>query len=290
MKRTFIVGEEWVYYKLYCGTRTADIVLTEAIKPLTERLLKERLIDQWFFIRYSDPKNHLRVRFHCKDTAKVGIIIEAVKDVLDYYVQCDLIWRVQIDTYQRELERYGRDTMLAAEQLFFYDSVACVDALNLIEEEGLLFLFILKSIDCLLTDFSFDIKHKVNFVKKKQMLFKEEFNADKNLKKQLYKKYDAMQVQVENFLGEKLDSKYDPLLELLKWKSEKIKSLKRTILMHHNNGDLRPALDNLLSSYIHMMVNRAFRDKQRLHELVCYDFLNRYYQGVLAKRLKSLVV
>ena len=32
-----------------------------------------------------------------------------------------------------------------------------------------------------------------------------------------------------------------------------------------------------------MMVNRLFRDKQRLHELVCYDNLYRYSNFELAK-------
>jgi len=289
MKRTFIVGEEWLYYKLYCGDRTADIVLTEAIKPLTERLLDAGLISQWFFIRYSDPKNHLRIRFHCTDTAKIGIIIEAISDVLDYYVRCDLIWKVQIDTYQRELERYGEETILEAEQLFFHDSVTCVGALNLIEEEELLFLFVLKSIDYLLIDFNFDIKEKINFVKKNKMLFQEEFKADKNLKKQLYKKYDTLQVQVEIFLSETLDSKFAPLQNLLDLKSKQNRPLKNIILKHPANGNLQPSLTKLLSSYIHMMVNRVFRDKQRLHELLCYDFLSRYYQGIEAKNLKQWV-
>jgi hypothetical protein len=32
-----------------------------------------------------------------------------------------------------------------------------------------------------------------------------------------------------------------------------------------------------------MMLNRLFRSKNRLHELVLYDFMNRYYKSELAK-------
>ena len=46
MKRTFILGDEWLYYKLYCGKRTADTVFVDCIKPLTEKLLNDNLIDQ----------------------------------------------------------------------------------------------------------------------------------------------------------------------------------------------------------------------------------------------------
>ena len=38
MKRKFILGEEWLYYKIYCGKRTADVILTQVIKPLAENL------------------------------------------------------------------------------------------------------------------------------------------------------------------------------------------------------------------------------------------------------------
>ena len=38
------------------------------------------------------------------------------------------------------------------------------------------------------------------------------------------------------------------------------------------------SLEDLLASHIHMSVNRLFRDKQRLHELVCYSCLYRFYQ------------
>ena len=38
-----------------------------------------------------------------------------------------------------------------------------------------------------------------------------------------------------------------------------------------------------LTSMIHMTMNRWFRSKNRLHELVIYDFLSRYYISEIAK-------
>ena len=43
------------------------------------------------------------------------------------------------------------------------------------------------------------------------------------------------------------------------------------------------SIDSLLASYIHMMMNRLFKSKNRLHELVLYEFLYRYYKGEQAK-------
>ena len=58
MKRTFILGEEWLYYKLYTGTKTADLLLADVIGPLCKTFIANGWIDKWFFIRYHDPESH----------------------------------------------------------------------------------------------------------------------------------------------------------------------------------------------------------------------------------------
>ncbi|GHV23349.1 hypothetical protein FACS1894174_09080 [Bacteroidia bacterium] len=42
-------------------------------------------------------------------------------------------------------------------------------------------------------------------------------------------------------------------------------------------------MNELLKSYIHMMLNRLFRSKNRMHEMVLYDFMFRYYTSGIAK-------
>ena len=107
IKRFFVIGDEWLYYKFYCGPKTADEILIEVIKPVSEKLLKDNIIDKWFFIRYSDPKLHLRVRFHYANPENILFIINTINQYIQFYIDQDLIHKVQIDTYQRELERYG---------------------------------------------------------------------------------------------------------------------------------------------------------------------------------------
>ena len=38
-----------------------------------------------------------------------------------------------------------------------------------------------------------------------------------------------------------------------------------------------------LPSYIHMTMNRLWADKNRMYELVIYDFLVRYYKSYIAR-------
>ena len=71
VKRTYQLGEEWLYYKVYCGVRTANSILANEISSLTQELLSDGLIDKWFFIRYADPEKHLRLRFKLTDSSKL---------------------------------------------------------------------------------------------------------------------------------------------------------------------------------------------------------------------------
>ncbi len=62
--RTFLPGSEWLYAKLYTGAATADRLLSDVVGPLVREALDSGAADRWFFIRYSDPGRHLRLRLH----------------------------------------------------------------------------------------------------------------------------------------------------------------------------------------------------------------------------------
>lgn len=280
MKRTFILGDEWLYYKLYCGKRIADTLLVDCIKPLTEKLLSEHLINQWFFIRYSDTDNHLRIRFHTKHTNNLNDIIKWVNSYISGYVKNQLIWKVQTDTYERELERYGTTTITNAEYFFYNDSVSCVQALEKIEDDTLLFLYGIRAINNILDAFELTTADKIVFTKQNAQTFKEEFHADKVLSKQLNINYQKLRGQIEAFMSMEQHDTYAPLLKVLTTQKDYLIPLKQAILNKQNT--LNVSVNSLLSSYIHMLVNRLFRDKQRLHELVCYDSLFRFYNYQIA--------
>jgi len=65
--RTFIPGSEWIYFKIYTGTKTADAILKNELYGFVSEMLKNKVIDKWFFIRYNDPDFHIRLRIHLKE-------------------------------------------------------------------------------------------------------------------------------------------------------------------------------------------------------------------------------
>ncbi len=288
IKRTFILGDEWLYYKIYCGARTSDTILTEAIKPVTEEFLEKGWIDSWFFIRYADPDFHIRIRFHLQDVKYIGDSILKINAALQKYVEQHIIYKIQTDTYVRELERYGRDTMIVSEELFFYDSVMLLDGMERIEDEELYFLFVVKAIDSLLNSFDYNNKEKLELVSQNSLAFKREFNADKLLNKQLDKKYRGLKNKLTSFLErDYVDEDYSILDQIIDYKAKKSVLAIQKIRNKCQEKELEMPLDDLLSSYIHMLVNRAFRSKQRFYELVCYDFLLRYQKTQVSYSVSS---
>jgi thiopeptide-type bacteriocin biosynthesis protein len=74
------------------------------------------------------------------------------------------------------------------------------------------------------------------------------------------------------------------MVENKEQKSEKLQPLANTILQHQTEHRLQISINDLLCSYIHMMINRLFRTQQRKHELVLYDYLFRYYDAIIRRK------
>ncbi|MBV9093707.1 MAG: lantibiotic dehydratase, partial [Streptosporangiaceae bacterium] len=105
--RRFEPGSEWLYVKLYGPKSAADRLLTETIAPLRHRLRQAALIDRWFFIRYADPDRHLRVRFHGRPRGLLREVLPVLHEATAPALDQGVVYRISLDTYEREVERYG---------------------------------------------------------------------------------------------------------------------------------------------------------------------------------------
>ena len=289
IQREFSVGSEWIYLKLYCGVKTSDKILVEIIKPLIENMLQEGLIDSWFFIRYSDPELHIRVRFHLTDLSHLGGALQQIQYSLKEYQESGMLWKVQADTYAREIERYGARTMVLSESMFFNDSMSIINLMDNIEGyegENIRWLFGIRAVDELLVSFSFTTNEKMELMNRLALGFGKEFGMNKGLKRQLDKRFRANRKKIVDVLDRDRDvfSELNPLFKLLKVKNERNKLIIAEILEIERNGDMGLPLNDFISSHIHMLLNRLFRNKQRVHEMVIYDFLWRTYRSEIAQQ------
>ncbi len=272
----FSVGSDWVYFKLYCGERTADRLLVEAVHPLVAGWLETGKIDRFFFIRYKDPAFHLRVRVHLNDIAWIGTVLESFGAAIREFEKEGRIWKVQLDTYKRELERYGPGSIGLAEEFFFHDSLAVLELLTASEgmdRDELRWQWALRSIDEFLDLPGWGLAEKQALMAYMKDAFHREFQSDKVLRSQLSGKWRTSKGQVEAILDRSRD-------ELQPWRQLLLPLRKR-------REGLAPIVDQLrrmdaeqLYSYVHMLVNRIVPSDPRKHELVLYDLLFTYYRSM----------
>ena len=282
MKRNFCIGSEWLYYKIYTGVKTADIVLQEKLFPIIEKLKKEKVIDKWFFIRYKDTDEHIRLRFYSKTPQNLSIVIAQLYPVFNTLLEEDIIWKIQTDNYQREIERYGENTMVGSETLFWHDSEMIVKYLALksnFNHLNMPLLFSFLNIDSFLNSFSLTNTHKLDIMNNLQMSFKKEFDADKILKKEFDKNYRELATEIHFILMLKPSKSYSQMYKLIKQKTLKSKKIVLDI-----QSNIQISLSEFLASHIHMMINRQFTSKQRMYETLIYDQMYRYYKTLEFKQ------
>ena len=285
--RSFSPGSAWLYYKIYCGVSTTDRVLEEVVTPLIEQLQAEKKIHRWFFIRYADPNHHIRLRFHLTNTKQVGEVIQQVQTAISPFEVSNTVSHLQLDTYQRELERYAGSAIKEAEALFYYDSEALLQFLSLTEgdaREDLRWLWGLRSIDTLLNNFGLTTSAKLDLMQSMKDSFAREHRMDKPLKLQIDKKYRNHRSAIGEMLAlDDPEDEFYPLIEVLQNRSVRQASTIATLRSAEKENRLSPSLNSLLRSYIHMLVNRLMPSQARLHEMVLYDFLYREYRSAIAR-------
>lgn len=280
MKRKFPPGSEWLYLKIYTGVKTADLILEEVIQPLVEYFQENNYISKWFFIRYNDPKLHIRLRLRLNNTEYYREIIDKINIGFQQYVYIGEISTIQIDTYNREIERYGENTIEDAEILFYQNSEFTLLCLPYDDEDKIIFsIFYINEI---LDKLSLEVREKLSWIQNFNGSFKEEFNADKNLNSQLDKKYRKFKPQLIKFMqsDEFLDERSAIVSHV-----EECDSTLQNILQQHQNQLLEMSLQSFFQSIFHMNINRLFVSNQRLFEMVIYDYLLRYYKSMMFHEL-----
>jgi thiopeptide-type bacteriocin biosynthesis protein len=285
IKRNYYPGEEWLYLKLYCGAKTADTILIQVVAPFARELKQEGLIEKWFYIRYADPQSHLRLRFCLKDKKKYQEVSERINVRLKSFIENGLLWRMQADTYQRELERYGPSlsAIESAETFFCIDSAAVLQVLETISSSGNndhRWLTALKSVDLLMTDFNFSLDLKERFTTAAIKLLETKVKHDKPLQVRIDSKYRDHRTLIDSLLSTQKNTEKDLmfLCSMLNLRSFELNTVCRQIIA--DSGQAK--LEQYAGSYIHMNINRFFKSQQLYYEYLIYVFLNKNYKSRIA--------
>ncbi|WP_294220871.1 thiopeptide-type bacteriocin biosynthesis protein [uncultured Chryseobacterium sp.] len=275
IKRKFDPGSEWIYLKIYTGIKTADLVLNESIESIAQFLEKKNYITKWFFIRYNDPKPHLRIRFLLTNIQNYSTVLKSVTASLQNFVKSGEISNIVVDSYNREIERYGEHTIEDAETLFHKNTELALKCLSYEDEEKIIVSLFL--IDHILDKINLSVSEKLEWIRNFNEAFKKEFNADKKLNSQLDRKYRDFKPKYLNFRNS--DDFSEERSAMISNIEESYTAL-YNIINYNESQSLGIILSDLFQSIFHMNINRIFISNQRLFEMIIYDYLLRYYKSV----------
>jgi thiopeptide-type bacteriocin biosynthesis protein len=279
VKREFNLGDEWIYLKLYSGPKILENILVKELSNLIGELFDAKIIDKFFFIRYVDEDYHLRVRFHLvKKSDGIGLIISKINDILLPYSNNSIVWKINYDTYYRELERYGTKSIADVETLFFVDSLIVLKALNIMNleveefQEDTRWMYSIKIIMFFLKSFDIDIDTAIKILDQYSEAMIAEFDLnkyDKNVLNDLYRENQIITL-------------IDPVLDHFFEQKEFVVAVSN-ILKLVEEDKLEVQFVSLIQSLIHMTNNRIFRTNQRQNETYVYYFMSKGLKSVKAK-------
>lgn len=285
--RSFPPGSEWLYAKIYTGTGTADQVLRDEIAPLAREAVAAGDARSWFFIRYADPDWHLRVRFRGEPGRLRETVLPRLEAAFGRLVEAGAAWKIQLDTYEREVERYGGDEGIElSEELFHHDSEAVADMLESVTGDSgadLRWRLILMGMDRLMEDFGYDLEARQRLAERARAGFASRYRYEV-LKGPVANRLRRERPVLERLLAMRNDGPEEllPGLAALAWRSEAVAGIARKLRLQGTAGEVLP-------SFIHMYVNRLSRSGGPEHELVLYDFLVQIYGSLLARARKGNV-
>jgi len=280
--KTIPSGQGWIYYKIYCGIRMADKLLCNYLIPQLNQMIKTNIIGKWFFVRYGDPDFHVRLRIACppENNEKVRRLLDEIYQKL---LAQNLIWKIQEDVYERELERYGEKSIEHVETLFFNDSLFFSQVFRkstFSQAISMRWKFALLSIDQLLNDFKFANVKKLDLMRRVQANMFAEFGLLKTKSNTdiLSKKFRSFREEINLAMSGK-DPELNKFYHALAVRGKNNKRVISAIIEDVACADSYDLVDKLVLSLIHMSANRFLMIDQRLQETVIYDLLVQTYKS-----------
>jgi thiopeptide-type bacteriocin biosynthesis protein len=298
LPRKFAPGSEWMSLKLYSGNSVIEDTFLQQIVPMIED--EATSYQKWFFMRYGDPDWHIRLRFLGEPRLLYGELLPKLNRLLTPLVDSGELHKMELFTYNREMERYGGPTtMEAAESLFMEDSRLISKALQHLDEigESLRWRLCLATMNTLLDLFDYGTEDKLRLITQTREMFGREFNEDVSLRKKLGLKYRTVErtlwadLDAFSLYGEKtgkMDNTQAIFFPLIAQWRDQVQLHCQAINHAYNTADpsLTCTKDSLVGSFLHMHNNRLFKAYGRQQELLMHDFLRRalYSRQQIAKK------
>jgi thiopeptide-type bacteriocin biosynthesis protein len=259
LKEVFLPGNEWLYFEIYCHQSRSNYVLQEIGTFILPRLKGK--VENWFYIRYSDPADHIRFRVKLKDQNDSGTILHIVNQVIAPLIDSGLVSDFQIKPYRPELERYGYSRIILAEKCFNVSSKLAIHLISRHEDANELYAITMMLIQNVWFKTGLSGDQQLLFADKMAAYFSAEMNMGPEGFKIINRHYKAFDTLVSQ-------------LHISKLTLEKMKAFEKyyTRCLALCNAKEQ---EKMTSDLLHMHINRLFSADQRLHEYLFYYYLGR---------------
>jgi len=287
-KRYFIPGSNWHYYKIYCGVKMMNKVLLDTLKPLLDILRSNDLITEYFFVRYYDGHHHIRIRFFSNNSINNPRISTIVGEYFENLFDKGWALRIAMDTYVREIERYGEGTIELSEKFFTIDSQSVLNfllVLKQIKNEDFQWQFAIRSAHDIIASVYSDVKSQYLFAEEQFQKYLLEHGSSKKMKLQLNKKFRINRQTVDNLMNDCFvkDLSLTRMSKILERRKVQMIPIVDRIKLLLSHDESKVSIDQIAASFIHMAMNRIFENKQRTCEMVIYRFLSGYYKSLIGR-------
>ncbi|WEA00726.1 thiopeptide-type bacteriocin biosynthesis protein [Mucilaginibacter sp. SJ] len=263
IQRLFIPGRKWLYLKIYCTEFVSDQVLSEVIRPLISSHREN--IQSWFFIRYSDPDPHLRVRVKVGSSQALHLIADQLSESLTNAQEMGMVSTAISDAYQREVERYSPELIESVEEYFQAGSEWVINNLDILQKDPLSAFGVIYKLTEIFLETGL-----LRFFEWRAASFVKEFGGKKELKLGFDRRYRQYQKQ----LGQAVASCDCSTNELFNNLINQIAHLSSS-----SSSWSSERRHILLADLLHMQVNRMFNMAQRHHEGLIFYCLFKYEVG-----------
>lgn len=244
-QRMQLPGGEWLYSKFFISRADEKTFLIHHLQPFAAFLKENKMIEQMFFVRYKEEKEHLRIRF--KTDIANNKLIHLMHDWVYSLLDKGIIQDWQIASYSREIERYGGLELIEdAETIFCLDSDVVLKLLQK-EKELALPLTVVGAMSVV------QMLHDLGFNLSKQLAFFSFIGADKTQLK-------GVKEWRKTFLSVPLQ-----LQDIFNLRSAELSSFSKKLDQRKKDEF------SIISSLIHMHCNRLIGiDRQQENKIMAF--------------------
>lgn len=129
----------------------------------------------------------MRLRFRLVDSKNLGIVLSSISEKLKIYSDNRFLSKVIIDVYNREIERYGHQSIEQVETIFSINSWEILNMLYSEKEYNRRWVNGIKIMDNLLNSFSLNNEKKYDLYQKAYLSLSKEFESNRSIKDELKK-------------------------------------------------------------------------------------------------------